>query len=161
MPGVPATFSGLCRAKTCGLALHLIVESAVYLVYQKTPIGKLSFLPIPLIALLILSLATLSSWFHQIISSRIPAWLGDISYSVYLIHTPIILIMGAILSPLNLPFGIKFVVFVALTLFLSQLTHRFFEKPCYEWLKKRFSEQSQANVKEIKLNAEKKLANQR
>ena len=28
MPGVPATFSGLCRAKTCGLALHLIVESA-------------------------------------------------------------------------------------------------------------------------------------
>uniref|UniRef100_UPI0011A92347 2-dehydro-3-deoxygalactonokinase n=1 Tax=Yersinia vastinensis TaxID=2890318 RepID=UPI0011A92347 len=25
---VPATFSGLCRAKTCGLALHLIVESA-------------------------------------------------------------------------------------------------------------------------------------
>ena len=29
MPGVPATFSGLCRAKTCGLALHLIVESAI------------------------------------------------------------------------------------------------------------------------------------
>lgn len=29
MPGVPATFSGLCRAKTCGLALHLIVESAL------------------------------------------------------------------------------------------------------------------------------------
>ena len=30
MPGVPATFSGLCRAKTCGLALHLIVESALF-----------------------------------------------------------------------------------------------------------------------------------
>ena len=28
MPGVRATFSGLCIARTCGLALHLIVESA-------------------------------------------------------------------------------------------------------------------------------------
>ncbi|WP_197022806.1 acyltransferase family protein [Serratia liquefaciens] len=139
----------------------ILFVTVVYLVYQKNPIGKFSFLPIPLIALLILSLATLSSWFHQVISSRIPTWFGDISYSVYLIHTPIILIMGAALSPLNLPFVIKLLVFVALTLFLSQLTHRFFEKPCYEWLKKRFSDQSQTNVKEIKLKEEKKFANQR
>ena len=34
MPGVPATFSGLCRAKTCGLALHLIVESAEQVTQQ-------------------------------------------------------------------------------------------------------------------------------
>lgn len=139
----------------------ILFATVVYLVYQKNPIGKFSFLPIPLIALLILSLATLSSWFHQVISSRVPAWLGDISYSVYLIHTPIILIMGAALSPLNLPFVIKLLIFVALTLLLSQLTHRFFEKPCYEWLKNRFSDQSQANVKEIKLKEEKKFANQR
>ncbi len=29
MPWVPATFSGLCRAKTGGLALHFKLESAI------------------------------------------------------------------------------------------------------------------------------------
>ncbi|CAI1131472.1 acyltransferase family protein [Serratia quinivorans] len=137
----------------------ILFAAVVYLVYQKTPIGKLSFLPIPLVALLMLSLATLNSWFNKIIGSRIPVWLGDISYSVYLIHTPIILVMGSVLAPLNLPFAVKFTVFLTLTLVLSHLTHRFFEKPCYEWLKKRFSGQVQSNMNELK--TEKKFVTQR
>lgn len=139
----------------------ILFAAVVYLVYQKTPIGKLSFLPIPLIALLILSLATLNSWFHQVIGSRIPVWFGDISYSVYLIHTPIILVMGEVFAPLDLPFAIKLMVFITLTLILSQFTHRFFEKPCYEWLKKRFSGGPPADVKDIKLKPEKTFATPR
>ncbi|EMH4032091.1 glucans biosynthesis protein [Klebsiella oxytoca] len=116
----------------------LLFAVIINLVYQTTPVGKLSFLPIPLIALLMLSLANSNSWFHKVIGNKVAVWLGDVSYSVYLIHTPIILIMGAILPSINLSFTTKLIIFIVFTLVLSQIVHRYFERPCYERLKRSF-----------------------
>lgn len=71
-------------------------------------------------------------------------WLGDISFSIYLLHAPVELAFGTVLAWSNggqAPAftGIHAAALVALlagvTLLLGTLSYRYFERPCQAWLR--------------------------
>ncbi|MEZ8027232.1 hypothetical protein A1OW_04165 [Enterovibrio norvegicus] len=67
--------------------------------------------------------------------------LGDISYAIYLLHTPILIILPFVLGELNISMGQKlyFMVYFCLVILLSILTHYYFEKPSTKYLRDKFS----------------------
>lgn len=85
------------------------------------------------------------------IATRLPPWanslalfLGGISYSVYLWHTPLMVAYSAMLKRVPGHEFNNFVpwagfVFVPLLLMTSYVTWRFFERPAQKWLRNRFS----------------------
>ncbi|MEZ5735249.1 MAG: acyltransferase [Novosphingobium sp.] len=60
-------------------------------------------------------------------------WLGDRSYSIYLIHQPIVYSVGAFYGRIAGPdwviWGVH-ALFIAVVLLLSDISYRFFERPC-------------------------------
>lgn len=74
-----------------------------------TPPARALTLPVwayPFLALLIFGLASALGWISRLLSTRVMVWSGKISYSVYLIHFPIVLLTVTLLErmqPLNNP----------------------------------------------------------
>jgi peptidoglycan/LPS O-acetylase OafA/YrhL len=92
--------------------------------------------PITLIALVV--------WFRDRQDKLKPwAWLGDISYSVYLLHFPLMLAVSLALSPLAKPMRYALVssplavtMFLAVLIGLARLCHDRFEMPAKDWLRR-------------------------
>lgn len=68
------------------------------------------------------------------------AWLGEISYSSYLLHFPLMLFIAILLKRAGIPFTIALsptalVCFLLLLVVLSLGSYRFFEKPVQDWLR--------------------------
>jgi peptidoglycan/LPS O-acetylase OafA/YrhL len=77
---------------------------------------------------MILILVYASSVFHRMFSFGPFVWLGKISYSLYLIHLPVIMLSGIYLSNI-LPLKISLLIVPILSLPVAYLTWRFVEKP--------------------------------
>ncbi|UFH56166.1 acyltransferase [Spirosoma sp. KNUC1025] len=105
-------------------------------------------------AFLILAASYNTGYAHRVLNSKPFRYLGDLSYSIYMVHAPLILTCYAIalyINP-NIPtqpevegtpdylFG-WFVdgILVLITLLLSALTFRFIEVPARQYLNARFS----------------------
>jgi len=89
--------------------------------------------------------------------------LGDWSFSIYLVHQPLLFTIGSIVSYLNpvnpnnpsagpprapsllIAWGIC-VGFIALTLFVSSLTYRFWEVPARKWINAKSTKRKYAIV---------------
>lgn len=69
-----------------------------------------------------------------ILENRIGDFLGKVSYSVYLLHYPILLVLKSFGVLQNL-FGL--LVFIGITLFVSALSFAYLEVPSREWIKSR------------------------
>ncbi|WP_068115560.1 acyltransferase family protein [Tropicimonas marinistellae] len=71
-------------------------------------------------------------------------WLGRISYSIYLLHVPVIyLAIPTIaqttgLDPLTLPPGVLIGLILGVTLVSGELSFRFFETPLRRWIRRTF-----------------------
>lgn len=72
--------------------------------------------------------------FRSFLSGPLVGWLGRISYSVYLIHYPIIIFLsGFVLEPVGFIGGVAFVLAcLAVTLPVAELLYRVAEKPAIE-----------------------------
>ena len=82
--------------------------------------------------LTLLYFAQFNSWISQtIFGNRIIVYLGKISFSVYLLHLPILLLISSGLPTSTTNLQLIFVVagYLLLTTFISALTFHFFEKP--------------------------------
>ena len=76
-------------------------------------------------AMLITALADERGWLARPLSSGVLVWLGAISYSLYLLHTPLLVLVGR----LPIPPTARGFILVILLLSLSTLTWRFIEQP--------------------------------
>jgi peptidoglycan/LPS O-acetylase OafA/YrhL len=86
---------------------------------------------LPLLALLIFALASNPGGAGRFLSLPPLLWLGDISYSVYMLHVPVLLLMqrvGGEGPALGGPL-VWMVICVSASLLLGQLSYRLFERP--------------------------------
>jgi peptidoglycan/LPS O-acetylase OafA/YrhL len=59
--------------------------------------GSLALVTVPVIAVLVLSLAGATGWIASVFGSRVMMWGGRISYSVYMTHFILLMVLGEIL----------------------------------------------------------------
>lgn len=75
----------------------------------------------------------------QYLRSPTCLWLGQISFSVYLVHFPVLMILGKFIAPWRLPFprhtaDILFIgTSMAVVLLCSAITYRYIEMPARRW----------------------------
>jgi peptidoglycan/LPS O-acetylase OafA/YrhL len=94
---------------------------------------------VPLFALLILAAATNDGAFHRLFATRPLQWLGEISYSIYLVHFVVLYALATIIAEvtgnyalehLSIPVRcITMAIGIALSIGLASLTYRFIEAP--------------------------------
>jgi peptidoglycan/LPS O-acetylase OafA/YrhL len=96
------------------------------------------FVPLQfLIAATVLSSACASGWFvERFLGSERLAWLGNISFGVYLLHRPAMYFVSEMGGDV-LPGTVQLVAVLALTLTLSQVAHVWIEKPARSALRGR------------------------
>ena len=100
----------------------------------------------------------------KILDTPVLQRLGDWSFSIYMVHTPLMYGLwiyqirshptmlatfpGEPFGPVNVPLGlITCIAVVALTLLVSALTYRFIEVPARQYLNKRFTPKTMEAVK--------------
>lgn len=98
--------------------------------------GKIEFVCIAAMPFLIYSVSVSRSWTSSLLSSKPLLWLGCISYSLYLLHIPVLgALMFAGLDRIESVLG-RFVIFATVTAGGSYLAYRFIEMPIYKrWRK--------------------------
>lgn len=164
--GVLSTAAGLlmgivlCRIarakKGGGIAIHIrkwativgllefgLLASILYITYLSQH-GALEFFCIALMPPVLLSVAVSDSWMAKLLGSVPFRFLGEISYSMYLLHIPILgaLTYLGIAKIEDLP-G-RFVVFASAVLIISTAAYRWLEHPVYQRFRQPSVRQSQA-----------------
>ncbi|MEN8723783.1 MAG: acyltransferase [Alphaproteobacteria bacterium] len=98
----------------------------------------------PILALLMWGLRSESGPIGRLVKGRLCYWLGEISYSIYMLHFIVILYMLSLkqleiswLAPLFAPENvwIKIAVMFAITISASAVTFRWVEEPARKWFK--------------------------
>lgn len=89
--------------------------------------GKLLMIPY---GILILIFALNIGWISKFISKPIFIYLGEISFSIYLIHQPCMIILAHVNRFKFLPSFISLSAFLLIVLVLSHLMFKFVESPC-------------------------------
>jgi len=89
-------------------------------------------LPMAVAGLLVFA-ALLWSPFQWLLELRPVRWLGRVSFSLYLIHAPIVLSTNAVLS--GAPWYIRSLVAFPISLVAAELFTRFIEAPAHRWSK--------------------------
>ena len=85
---------------------------------------------------LIFSLSKCSGFMLNIFNSKVLQWLGLISYSMYMVHSPISQIMESLLTLNNIRNNMFIMpVYVLLVLLVATLTYRFVEAPTRDYIK--------------------------
>jgi peptidoglycan/LPS O-acetylase OafA/YrhL len=84
--------------------------------------------PVPITlgaALLIAALGDERGLLSRVLSTPVFVWLGAISYSIYLLHVPLVIVIGR----LNMPLAVRSAILLLVLLPLATLTWRFIEQP--------------------------------
>jgi peptidoglycan/LPS O-acetylase OafA/YrhL len=107
------------------------------------------FLVVPLMGALILAAATNHARIGATLERRTMRWLGEISYSIYLVHWPVFIAMALIVgaahgtelakTPSKLEAMALLGVALPAILGLATLTYRYVEVPSRRWLTSRFA----------------------
>ncbi len=101
---------------------------------------------IALFAVLVLALARAEGPTAKLLGSGPMVYLGEISYSIYLAHALIILLMGQLAqrvwTPESVPtwaFGATLVAYLGASMVAGHLLHHFIEQPARRWLRRRWT----------------------
>ena len=113
--------------------------------------GLLDLVYIPLFMLLVLCFSANENYLAKICESRSLQYLGDISYSIYMVHFFLLFTVGGYMVKKLLPienehekvsfltgFSIS-LLFLGFVIIVSSITYYLIEKPCRRWLNKKFN----------------------
>lgn len=123
----------------------LLLWAGLFILWYKDSLPD--FLTVPIFALLVLHTAYVEGITRKILNSKILTYLGDISYSIYMVHIPIILTLfilsligGEMPQP---PEEINFaqnwvgsIILLLIVIIVASITHKFVEKPARRKLKR-------------------------
>ena len=140
--------AGLLYAKPTGLrkidgfilkcALHpgivLLLAGAIYLSrHQRVPMDFLIGAATLSVILHCAAGTTLGRYFRKPLESKFAIWLGAISYSLYLFHGPLLMLLHRLIEPQHLTAGVRLAAMmgagVPLTLLAGWIGYRVFERP--------------------------------
>ena len=143
--------AALCRAVTVGKALPRLsgdtlgtVAFAAFLVGASTDVAY--FALVSLLALTILGAAMSRGFLAQILGSRPLVWLGTVSYSVYMTHFTVLILMRRLLARLGFiewNMAAKFsavLLTVALVLVVAAIVFYVIERPARTFLRNQMAE---------------------
>lgn len=123
------------------VALAMVGTTIIWL--GVTPLGPLTFVAVPLLAVLVFAAASSAGPVRAVFASRPMEWGGRVSYSLYLTHWIVILALMKVMDPKALA-GTSIVLRLAvLALYLlaifvvAALTYHVVEEPARTWLRKR------------------------
>ncbi|APT92298.1 acetyltransferase [Corynebacterium phocae] len=108
-----------------GIGLIAVVTTGMIISDSTAYPGPLSLLPIGGAVLIIISGGSRIS---QAMTSKVALWLGDIAYSLYLWHWPLLIVSTSWLNQRTPPWWLGISI-IAISLLLADLTNRFVEKP--------------------------------
>lgn len=113
-----------------------VLAPTILAMLAMTPFKSLDLPFVVASCILIVGLATEQGWIAAVLGSRIPHWLGTISYSVYLWHEAYLPLREGVLP--SLPAGnpglmIANTLGLAAVLVFSTLSFRWFETPVRKW----------------------------
>ncbi|RFU45989.1 acyltransferase [Paraburkholderia sp. DHOC27] len=111
--------------------LELAILTGLIFVTHSDWRGNVEFAALFSMPFLIYSVSMSQSWMVKLLSTWPMRWLGEISYSVYLIHFPMIT-LGVYLGMMKItnPF-VRFAIFAPIVLALATLIFNIFERPIY------------------------------
>ncbi|WP_018297009.1 acyltransferase family protein [Corynebacterium lubricantis] len=118
---------------TAGLGVVLITITGFVIPTSLAYPGPLALLPISGAVLVIISAG--DHKVSHILSSRPARWLGDIAYSLYLWHWPLLIITTVVAGYDTPPWWLGILVIVA-SLLLAHLTHKWIETPLRQHAKR-------------------------
>jgi len=136
---------------------------AVFGLFMSMHFGLPDVVTISFLPFVLLSAAYGSPPINKLFSAKPLQKLGDWSFSIYLVHQPLLFTIGTIISYLNpvnpnnqsagpppapamlTAWGIC-VGFIALTLFISSLSYRFWEVPSRRWINSKSNKMEYAIV---------------
>jgi len=117
--------------------IQLIVLAFVsYFLFTTENVKSYDLLALLGMTYIIYSSCAYDNYLSRYLSSNVMVYLGKISFSVYLIHEPIMVLLACFPSYSSLGFMGRTAVFFPLIIALSAATYSLFEMPSYTFLKK-------------------------
>lgn len=101
--------------------------------------------------LLVYVLAQPSNWVSRGLSRRLAVYLGEVSYSIYLCHGVVFMVLNQVLQKLmpdvsGVELMVPIVVYLVVTLVVAYCTYRWVEVPAQRWIKSRFISATQRSA---------------
>ncbi len=91
---------------------------------------------VSLVGIMILFILVLNSNLaERLLTQRPLLWLGKVSYSLYLVHIPVIMVTTIVLGKF-ISMKVAFVIAIVLSLFAAGLAYKLVEVPAIHWGKK-------------------------
>ncbi|MFL9867808.1 acyltransferase [Paraburkholderia fungorum] len=118
------------RQRTLSIVQVLASSLAIFIMARSVTIPEYAFLAVFAFFVVVLTLAGDSGPLAVLLKARACQFLGKISYSIYLIHAPLVFIGHVTLKPL--PLAVKITVllgYLAVVIGISTQTYRFVESP--------------------------------
>lgn len=120
--------------ETCALlGIFLILYSAFFISEGTVWPGSQTLIPVIGAVLFVAAPIGSESMLYRVSANKIAVYMGDRSYSLYLWHWPVIVLVGY----LNLNSNLSLIIKIFVTILLSLLTFRFIETKFRHWNSKR------------------------
>ncbi len=117
----------------------LILGAYAYSTLVFPEILRAQLLYLPIMAFIVYAFSKGTGILSRLLKGKLLILLGEASFSLYLIHNPIISLANAIFlkTPLQIPVFIYSIVLTIICIIASVMTYLFIEKPIHNYLKRR------------------------
>lgn len=119
----------------------LLIGVYIYSTFALPEILRAQLLYLPLMALMIYAFSNGTGLLSRLLKTKSLILLGEASFSLYLIHNPIISLANLIFlkASLNIPLVLYAILLTIVCVIASVLTYKLIEKPTHNFLKKRIN----------------------